>query len=556
MTGKERRRERTREELRLAFRQTSTALSLAVGILGGLVGRWPCQAATPPTVNTPPAAFLGTRPTPSGGATASFLPPGGSTVVIRVHEKEARPLFSVNDTVSILGGTVTFDAATVSYEVKLGGRTAVFGIESSMVVVDSRLVSLTVPVRGEGATVFADLEFFQKVLGLLFGGTFSWDRTTHTLSARKVETPEIRVEASVADLGTTSKVVLRFSESPSYKVEKGEGQVVFRIPSVRLVATTPEVSPGDPLVSRISIRPSEIAVFLKEKDLATNVYALASPPRLVVDVSRPSPAPVNGVPPVPPASPGLKSLPAVTSRAGSKVIVLDPGHGGTELGAQGPGSLLEKDATLALARAVRDTLQRRGYRVVTTRDSDVSVSLEERAAIANAAKADLFLSLHANASRSPAAHGTEVYYLSLDASDRLAAAVAEVENRLGGNPTPTPSSESNAALRDLELILWDLAQNQHLAASSRLAEIIQADFNRLLGVTTRGVKQAPFKVLIGVNAPAVLVEVAFITNPDEEKKLAADEFRTQVAETLAGSLESYFRSADAAAPAPPPSRGR
>ena len=113
-------------------------------------------------------------------------------------------------------------------------------------------------------------------------------------------------------------------------------------------------------------------------------------------------------------------------------------------------------------------------------------------------------------------------------------------------------------MRDLDLILWDLAQNQHLAASERLAEIIQADFNRLLGVTTRGVKQAPLRVLIGVNAPAVLVEVAFITNPDEEKKLASEEFRRQTAETLAGSLDTFFRTAASVPPVPyatkPPGR--
>ena len=105
-------------------------------------------------------------------------------------------------------------------------------------------------------------------------------------------------------------------------------------------------------------------------------------------------------------------------------------------------------------------------------------------------------------------------------------------------------------MRDLDLILWDLAQNQHLAASARLAEIVQGDFNRLLGITTRGVKQAPFRVLIGVNAPAVLVEVSFITNPDEEKRIVSDEFRRQVAEALAGSLETYFRTGDGVAPVP------
>ena len=285
-----------------------------------------------------------------------------------------------------------------------------------------------------------------------------------------------------------------------------------------------------------------MGVILKEKGLSSNVSPLGAPPRLVVDVTRPA-APVGS-----PAAPGAPPRPA----AEAKTIVLDAGHGGTENGAVGPGGLLEKEATLALSRIVKDVLTHRGYKVTLTRDSDASVALDERAAAANAAHADVFVSLHCNASKSGAAHGTEVYYLSLDASDRAAAALAESENKAGAAGTKT--AESNAAVRDLDLILWDLAQNQHLAASERFAEIVQADFNRLLGITTRGVKQAPFKVLIGVNAPAVLVEVAFISNADEEKRLGSDEFRRQTAETLAGSLDAFFRKLDGVPPGPAPAR--
>jgi N-acetylmuramoyl-L-alanine amidase len=286
------------------------------------------------------------------------------------------------------------------------------------------------------------------------------------------------------------------------------------------------------------VRGGELTIVFREKGLTANVYALGTPPRLVVDVARPAgSASAASAAPVP--------APAATRNV--KTVMIDPGHGGTEEGAKGPGGSLEKDATLALSKTVQETLQRRGYRTLLTRTSDATVGLDDRAAAANAAKADVFLSIHCNASRAASAHGTEVYYLSLDASDRAAAALAETENSA---PPGTASAEKNAAVRDLDLILWDLAQNQHLAASARLAEIVQADFNRLLGITTRGVKQAPFRVLIGVNAPAVLVEVSFITNPDEEKKLTSDEFRRQVADTLAGSLETYFRTADGVAPVP------
>jgi N-acetylmuramoyl-L-alanine amidase len=356
---------------------------------------------------------------------------------------------------------------------------------------------------------------------------------------RRGETAEIAIESSVADLGETTKVVLRFSQTPSYAVEKAADQLVLHIPNARLVMQPPERVLESARVARLVVRGGDIAIVFREKDLVTNVYALGAPPRLVVDVAKGgSPSGPRAAVPSPGPSPAPKA----------KTIVLDPGHGGVEEGAKGPGGLLEKDATLALAKTIQEVLQRRGYRVVTTRTSDATVGLDDRAAQANAAKADVFLSIHCNASRAPTAHGTEVYYLSLDASDRAAALLAESEN---ANPAATPdTAEKNAAVRDLDLILWDLAQNQHLSASARLAEIVQADFNRLLGITTRGVKQAPFRVLVGVNAPAVLVEVAFITNPDEETRIGSDEFRRQTAETLAGSLDTYFRTADSVAPVP------
>jgi len=472
--------------------------------------------------------------------TATFSRPDRPAASLRAEEHEGRTYLSVNDVVTALDGSMTFDDRTRSYEVKLKGRSAVFGLDAALAVVDTRLVSLAAPVRGHGALAWAEPEFFQKVIGPMAGLSLSWDRATRTLSVRRSETAEITVEPSVADLGETTKVVLRFSQAPSYAVEKAADQVVLHVPNARLVMQPTEKALESARVARLVVRGGDITIVYREKDLVPNVYALGAPPRLVVDVAKGgSPAPSGARPPVPAPGP-----PA----ARAKTIVLDPGHGGVEEGAKGPGGLLEKDATLALAKTIQDVLQRRGYRVVTTRLSDATVGLDDRAAQANAAKADVFLSIHFNASRSPTAHGTEVYYLSLDASDRAAALLAESEN---ATPDATPEgAEKKAAGRDLDLILWDLAQNQHLAASARLAEIVQADFNRLLGIATRGVKQAPFRVLVGVNAPAVLVEVAFITNPEEEIRIGSEDFRREAAETLAGSLDTYFRTADSVAPVP------
>ncbi|HSB36658.1 MAG TPA: N-acetylmuramoyl-L-alanine amidase [Thermoanaerobaculia bacterium] len=481
------------------------------------------------------AALLLVAPLLLAQAPASFQPPSGSSLPLRVEEAEGRVFAAVADVVVAFEGTVAFDERTRSFEVTVKGRTAVFGTDAPVAVVDTKLVSLSAPARARGALAFGDAEFLSRVLGPLTGLSFTWDAGRRTLMAARPETPEITVEATVADVGDTTKVVFRFSRPPQYRVEKTHDAVVLKFPGVSLLPGAPEKLSDSPLVVRVNIRGTEAVVTLREKGLATNVYPLGAPPRLVVDVTRASASSSSSV-----------LTPAPASRV--RTVVLDPGHGGAEEGARGPAGLFEKDATLALAKTVQDVLTRRGYRTVLTRSSDTGVGLEDRAASANAAKADVFVSLHANASRAPNAHGTEVFYLSLDASDRAAALLAESENRAGDSPTP--SAEKNAAARDLDLILWDLAQNQHLGASARLAEIIQSDFNRLLGVTTRGVKQAPFRVLIGVNAPAVLVEVAFITNPDEERKLGAEEFRRQTAETLAGSLDAFFRTATAVPPVP------
>ena len=471
--------------------------------------------------------------------TATFSRPDRPPASLHAEERDGRTYLSVNDLVTELDGSMTFDDKTRSYEVKLKGRSAVFGLDAALAVVDTKLVSLGAPVRGHGSLAWAEPEFFQKVIGPMAGLSLSWDRATRTLSVRRGETAEITVEPSVADLGETTKVVLRFSQTPSYAVEKAADQVVLHVLNARLVMQPQEKPLESARVARLVVRGGDIAIVFRETNLVPNVYALGAPPRLVVDVAKGgSPAP-NGT---------RLPAPGPTPAARAKTIVLDPGHGGVEEGAKGPGGLLEKDATLALTKTIQEVLQRRGYRVVTTRLSDATVGLDDRAAQANAAKADVFLSIHCNASRAANAHGTEVYYLSLDASDRAAALLAESEN---ATRAATPgTAEKNAAVRDLDLILWDLAQNQHLSASARLAEIVQADFNRLLGITTRGVKQAPFRVLVGVNAPAVLVEVAFITNPDEETRIGSDGFRRQTAETLAGSLDTYFRTADAVAPVP------
>jgi N-acetylmuramoyl-L-alanine amidase len=216
--------------------------------------------------------------------------------------------------------------------------------------------------------------------------------------------------------------------------------------------------------------------------------------------------------------------------------VIDPGHGGEEVGAQGPGGALEKDVTLALARRLRSTLVNRlGIQVFLTREGDQFLSLDDRSAIANNYKADLFISIHANASRSHGAHGSEVYFLSYQASDDEARRLAAAEGSL------VIPGEPSAIGSDLSMVLWDMAQAEHLEESSALASRLEEELAAVTGSEGRGVKQAPFRVLVGAGMPAVLVEVAFISHPEEEKLLVSDVFQSQVVAAVAQGVALYAR---------------
>jgi N-acetylmuramoyl-L-alanine amidase len=194
----------------------------------------------------------------------------------------------------------------------------------------------------------------------------------------------------------------------------------------------------------------------------------------------------------------------------------------------GRHGLQEKDVVLDIALRLRRLIQERlGIRVVMTRTEDVFVPLEERTAIANRAKAEFFISIHVNAAPKSRATGFETYFLSEKASDSVARASAIRENLpvdLGGlRPT-----EQEA----LKAILWDMANTLYLKESSELAQILLRELDKILKVDNRGVKSAPFFVLMGANMPAVLAEVAFISNAKEERKLKGEAYKDRVAEAL------------------------
>jgi N-acetylmuramoyl-L-alanine amidase len=216
-------------------------------------------------------------------------------------------------------------------------------------------------------------------------------------------------------------------------------------------------------------------------------------------------------------------------------IVIDAGHGGHDPGAQSSG-LNEADLTLDVAQRLSKLLQKQpGVEVVMTRDTDVFIPLEERTAIANREGADLFLSIHANASRSPRAHGVETYFLNF-ATNTDAEAVAAREN-----------SASGRAMHSLPDIVRAIALNNKIDESRDFADMVQQSMVRRLGARNKqlkdlGVKQAPFVVLIGAAMPSVLAEISFVTHRQEGQLLKTAAYRQQIAEALFDAVLKYQHS--------------
>jgi N-acetylmuramoyl-L-alanine amidase len=255
------------------------------------------------------------------------------------------------------------------------------------------------------------------------------------------------------------------------------------------------------------------------------VYRLQDPPRLVLDFHRGTAGPA----------------PVVTRPGALQTVVIDAGHGGQDPGAVGPKGLQEKDLTLDVSRRLAAVLQdEHGVKAILTRTRDTFLTLRERTAAANRHKADLFLSIHVNAARGATASGTETYFLSSEATDNAARAAAAFENRVI-ELEPGPPTAARDVLRS---ILWDLAQSEFQQASSRLAEDLQDTLERALRLPNRGVKQAPFYVLGGAAMPAVLVEIGFISNPQEEERLQDEGYRDRIARALAAGVAAYKRRYD------------
>lgn len=411
------------------------------------------------------------------------------------------------DAVSMLrltGADVQFAPAAGSFVATLGEHELQFTPGGALAVADGRLLSLPGPLRQVSGSVyapFASLAALVAPLGWSLTGSASAPVLARTTTRERLTVTVLRAEGGVM------LVVAGTSRRPRVVTGTGSVRLEFTVP-IELAAALPAADE----LRGAEVGDDAITLRLAPDQEVASSYPLEDPPRFVVRLQK-----VQAVAPVAP------------QQSQGPVVVLDPGHGGDDLGAQSADGTAEKDLTLAVARATAARLQASGITARLTRERDEHVALEQRTAVANRLQAVVFVSIHVNASPARSARGAETYYMSADASDSQAAQSAAREN-------------AGASRDTVQLILWDLAYVANLNSSARLARSIQDRLNALQGIKDRGVRQAPFVVLTGATMPAALVELGFISNPDEAARLRAADTQEQLAAILAEAIGEFLRA--------------
>jgi N-acetylmuramoyl-L-alanine amidase len=325
-------------------------------------------------------------------------------------------------------------------------------------------------------------------------------------------------------------VVVEASAPIKHRLEPSARELRIVIPALAVEPRTEQIRDG--LVDQLRLERTAGAAVLRVlfdgRAVEPRVTILTDPHRLVLDFPR-----AGGEEAV--------SRPRDEQATPLRVVVLDAGHGGHDSGAVSASGLMEKDLVLEVTKRVARLAEGElAMKVLLTRDGDYFIPLRERTSFANRQRADLFVSIHANAHPQADSEGVETFFLSSEATDNAARQAAATENSVVQLEKPTSRGRPDI----VRAILWDLAQSEFLAESSHLAEVVQDSMTRSLRIPNRGVKQAGFYVLGGAAMPAILIEIGFVTNPREERRLREPRYREEIARAIFAGLAEYKRYYD------------
>lgn len=467
----------------------------------------------------------------------------------------SQDMLRLDDVAAVLHLVVREDRTANALTVARGTSVVVLSLDQGLASMSGRVISLPAPPVRDGNHWLVSPDAVSRALASIAGVRVDLRKASRLIVLGDLRVPRVTIRQEQS--GAATRVTIDISPRAAYAIAQEPRRLLVRFEADSL--DVGGIAAGGGLVESIAAsEPATIAIAL---DRGFGSFRSATLPtdaassRLVIDLmaaGTPAPQPPAGPTrapvPQPAAPPPVGAQPADLAAAlpptpapGIRTIVLDPGHGGDEQGTRGSKGLLEKDLTLDVARRLKSALEGKlGIRVLLTRDEDRLVAHDERASIANNNKADLFISLHANASLNRSAKGAEVFYLSLDG-------LSEEARKMAENPDAKPVPVLGGGSRDIDLILWDMAQARHLAESSAFAVTVEEELRRRVEMSPNPVQQAPFRVLVAANMPAVLVEMAFLSNPDQETELATDDFKNRIVQSLFDAVVRYRARVEAQA---------
>jgi N-acetylmuramoyl-L-alanine amidase len=445
-----------------------------------------------------------------------------------------REVIALDDVAALFQVAVKEDALAGGVTVSYRGRNIVLSANRPMASVDGRIVTLPAPMVRVGRRWLVPIEFLSVALASIHDQRIELRRASRLLVVGDIRLP--RVTTNLESPGPPTRAWIEIAPAVPVSVAAEPGRLLVRLEADALDFTpTPlgglieRVRPGD--------QPNVLVVALAEgagagRGSVTTVNNVARVAIEIPAAAAADPRPTSTAPVSESRTPAPDSPLTLPPSHVWQTIVIDPGHGGSDVGVRGAKGVTEKQVTLDIARRLRTMVETRlGLRVILTRDDDRAMTLDDRAAVANNGKANLLISLHVNGSRAPQLAGAEVFHLQLDRESEEVVRAASAEGAslpaLGGG------------VRRLDLIPWDLAQARHLDESSLLATVLQEELQRQVPMSGRPIRQAPMRLLAGANMPAALVEVAYLTNPAQEARLNTDDFKTSVAQAVFSAIVRF-----------------
>ncbi len=466
----------------------------------------------------------------------SFYKYRGTVAAINDISEGELTYLSLMDIAAATGCDLNWDPMFLEARLRLGKSELVLSMFSSFIKFDDQLLNMTFPALYRNGDLYVPAITFTKALDNLVPTSLFWDETEKTIWSEERSYNIIDMNFEPKMNGYLIELVLR--DKLPYEVYVSEQKWInINVFGGKLDERYFRTRTRPRAIKRIRAFQFDESAQLAIKFFRTIGkfhYSFATnPPRIQISIIDTT---------FDPAMLDTLDDEYTDQSDGINVIIIDPGHGGEENGAVGPQGLREKDVVLSVATKLRDLLELDGrVRVIMTRDTDKTLTLEERANIANFEGGDLFISIHANASGDhPKASGSQTFFLAAAMND-AARATAMLENR---SLMLNDDFRSDTPVDDLNFILLDLLQTEYLAESQELATNIQDRLKKKLKIKSRGVDQAGFYVLNKVLMPSVLVELAFVSNKREEALLKKDSFQQKAADAIYEGVKKFIDKYD------------